>query len=206
MSISNAAVRVLAALVAAVTLALAGQASAFAASRADAGDISGRSTSWLNEEPEQTGPGRGAVQFSLSPNHHVNCMLYKFPRHPIKSFTFKAQGRFSGKLRMLCGTDSGSGYRHINYKHKAQWIKKMNFHPGQRESNWDRFMFGATQSTLDNPVKVTAKKGSKLAFGGRVIQKKIVRGKVVKQTTWDTCVIVSKNQKTIITSYVGKCK
>ncbi|GAA2180230.1 hypothetical protein GCM10009847_17300 [Leucobacter tardus] len=73
-------------------------------------------------------------------------------------------------------------------------------------SSWDNLMLQTTAATLKHPDKIYSEKGSKLCYSAKVTSWKKKGKKIISQKTWFTAVVVSKNAKTVITSYPGKCK
>lgn len=132
-------------------------------------------------------------------------MVYGKSNHQIKKFSVKRNGSFSGKVKLLCG-NSKAGYRHINSKHSKQWVDVVTWDGRGRASEWDSLMTQATAATLSHPDRIYSEKGSKLCYGAKITSWRKKNGKVVKQKTWNTAVVVSKNNKTVVTAYPGKCK
>ena len=145
------------------------------------------------------------VSPALSPSNHLQCMVYGKSNHQIKKFSVKRNGSFSGKVKLLCGS-SKAGYRHINSKHSKQWVDVVTWDGRGRASEWDSLMMQATAATLSHPDGIYSEKGSKLCYGAKITSWRKKNGKVVKQKTWNTAVVVSKNNKTVVTAYPGKCK
>ncbi len=135
----------------------------------------------------------------------MQCMVWGNSKWKLATYKVKAHGTFTGKVKLLCGTKTGSGYRHIDHRHKKDWFKKLNWKKNESEANWDLFMKRSVKAILKAPLNVYVQKGSKLCYQSKVTQTHIKKGKIVDQRTWNAAVVLSKNHKTIITAYPGSC-
>ncbi|WP_449282244.1 hypothetical protein [Leucobacter sp.] len=95
----------------------------------------------------------------------------------LATYKVKDHGAFSGNVKLLCGTSKGSGYRHINYRHKKDWFKKLNWKKNETEANWDLFMKSSVKAILRAPLSVYTQKDSKRCYQSTVTQKYIKKGK-----------------------------
>ncbi|TDP95913.1 hypothetical protein EDF62_0608 [Leucobacter luti] len=136
----------------------------------------------------------------------MQCMVYKFEKYQIASYSFARQGSFNGKIKLLCGTPSTSGYRHIEKGHKKSWTKIVLWDGRRSASAWDNLMRDVVKGNLARPTNVYRYKGNKMCFEGSLNSwRKDRRGRVVAQKRWNTAVVVSTNYKRVITAYPGRC-
>lgn len=103
------------------------------------------------------------------------------------------QAKGIGKIDLFCG-DGTSGYIHIRNRHESQWATVV---PG---SNWDDIMDFSVRQSVQTPSSGYPKNiGSNKYCYSTPIQIKNSKGVVVK--TYHPTVIVSVNNKKVITAY-----
>ena len=115
----------------------------------------------------------------------------------------KASGKFSGKVKMLCGKPPSSGYSHIAAGHQNDWFQKYNWLKNKDVSGWDHYMFAMVKGTLLNPTHIKRQRGSKICYQGNVYRELRVNGKLKKHDTYVMKVVLSTNYKRVITAYPG---
>lgn len=151
-------------------------------------------------------PGNGASAWSLPVSAHMQCMVYGIEKYQIASYSFARQGSFSGKIKLLCGTARTHGYRHIESRHKKQWVEVVKWDGRRSASAWDDLMKAVVKGNLAKPKNVYRYKGNKMCFEGSATSwRKDSRGRVIAQKNWNTAVVVSTNLKRVITAYPGRC-
>lgn len=99
-----------------------------------------------------------------------------------------------GTVRMKCG-DSRSGYVHIRLNHESSWTSAM-VGPGV----WDDFMMFATVNAVEAPSRTVTKPGSKRCYTTPIKLYKWVNGVRVYVKTMNPTVLISTNNKIVITS------
>ncbi len=136
----------------------------------------------------------------------MQCIVWQDAGFQIASYSVKRQGSFSGKIKLMCGSAGTQGYRHIEAKHKKQWVQLVTWDNRSSASSWDNVMMRVVKGSLKNPTRVYSQKGNKMCFESAATSwRKDGRGRVVSQKTWTTAVVVSKNYKRVITAYPGAC-
>lgn len=146
------------------------------------------------------GPARSGY---LGPTDHLQCMVYGVESRKIRQFKVKKHGVFSGNVKMLCGSATTSGYRHIAARHQKDWFKKLNWLKNKNVSGWDHYMFSAVKGALANPTKIKRQKGNKICYQGTVHRELWVNRKLKKKDSYTMKVILSTNHKRVITAYPG---
>jgi len=99
-----------------------------------------------------------------------------------------------GTVRMKCG-DSRSGYVHIRLNHEDDWTAAM-VAPGV----WDDFMMFATVNAVEAPSRTVTKPGSKRCYTTPIKLYRWVNGNRVFVKTINPTVLISTNNKIVITS------
>jgi hypothetical protein len=99
-----------------------------------------------------------------------------------------------GIVNLKCGT-STEGYVHIRAKHQFGW-------ENQKGSGglWDDYMVWATTNTLGAPSIVVNKLGQKRCYSTPILVFKYVNGTPQYVKTFHPTVIVSTNNKVVVTS------
>ena len=108
----------------------------------------------------------------------------------VSSFTSK----FDGAVKLKCG-DSAAGYVHIRTNHRSQWQAQMGG-PGL----WDDYMVWASAQALSAPSLANTQAGNKRCYTTPIEVFQVING---AQTYWKTIrpsVVVSMNNKIVITS------
>ena len=108
----------------------------------------------------------------------------------VSSFTSK----FDGALKLKCG-DSASGYVHIRSRHQPEWEAQK---PGS--GLWDDYMVWASAQALTSPVLANTQIGNKRCYTTPIDLFQVVNGQQVYWKTLNPTVVVSMNNKILITS------
>ena len=177
-----------------------------AASKADApvikinvDDLDGKVT-W--NVPESSNPTKVdgmpviASPALLGPIDRFNCNILKNSKWNITSYKAKNFSSFAGgKIKLKCGT-SASGYKHIKEGHGNQWQQQINKVGGV--GSWDDLMGFATQEILRSPKMIRSAGNNKLCYTAPI---EIANSKRTKKVKLNPTVIISMNNKLVITSY-----
>lgn len=110
--------------------------------------------------------------------------------------------KYDGLVKLTCGNDN-TGYVHIRTRHASQWFRQT---PEYR--NWDDFMVWSVAGILKKPELVTLKSGQKRCYSSAIKFVRRVAGEPVETKTIYPVVLVSMNNKLVITSYLttpNKC-
>ena len=110
----------------------------------------------------------------------------------VKTFNSKNDG----EITLYCG-DSNSGYVHIRERHESQWESQK----GGFEGPWDDYMAFATQASLESPAYSAEKPSQKRCYTTPIEVYEVVNGAPVKKKTINPTVMISMNNKKVITSY-----
>lgn len=97
---------------------------------------------------------------------------------------------------LYCG-DSNSGYIHIRERHEEDWEKQK----GGEKGHWDDYMVFVTRSALESPSYSAGKPNDKRCYTTPIEVYEFIDGNPVKQKTFNPTVMVSVNNKKVITSY-----
>lgn len=108
--------------------------------------------------------------------------------------TFKS--KHDEEITLYCG-DSNSGYIHIRERHEADWENQK----GGFEGYWDDYMVFATQASLESPGYSAERPNQKRCYTTPIEVYEVVDGVPVKKKTIDPTIMVSMNNKKVITSY-----
>ena len=108
----------------------------------------------------------------------------------VSSFTSK----FDGAINLKCG-DSASGYIHIRANHQPQWQAQMTG-PGL----WDDYMVWASRQALSAPLVALTQSGNKRCYTTPIRLYQVVNGVSSYWKTINPSVVVSMNNKILITS------
>lgn len=106
----------------------------------------------------------------------------------------KFPSRIDGTVSLKCG-DNNSGYIHIRNRHQVDW---RNQQPGG--GNWDDFMVWASRQALTAPTYTSVQPGQKRCYTTPVQLYRIVNGKPQYYKTFNPSIVVSTNNKKIITA------
>jgi hypothetical protein len=109
----------------------------------------------------------------------------------VSSFSTK----FDGAVNLKCG-DSVSGYVHIRANHQPQWQAQM----GGSTGLWDDYMVWASGQALAYPVLGNTQPGNKRCYTTPIDVFKVVNGVNTYWKTINPSVVVSINNKIVITS------
>lgn len=133
----------------------------------------------------------------LGPVDALNCNTLKRAGHVVTTYQAKKKPGFSGgRIKLECGVDQSSGYRHIRYRHQNDWTRKM----APMRGNWDDFMDFATRQSLAAPSNFVDQGGGRLCYT-TLIQVRDRPGKVIK--SFYPRIAISKNNRRVITSIPG---
>lgn len=99
-----------------------------------------------------------------------------------------------GTVNLRCG-DSASGYVHIRSRHATSWANQMGG-PGL----WDDYMVWATTNALASPSMVKPQPGNKNCYTTPISVYRTVDGKPKFWKVFNPSVVVSVNNKKVITS------
>lgn len=108
--------------------------------------------------------------------------------------TFDSQ--HDGEITLYCG-DSASGYVHIREQHESQWEDQK----GGFEGYWDDYMVFATNAALESPSYSTTRPNQKRCYTTPIEVYEIIDGVPVKKKTIHPTIMISVNNKKVITSY-----
>lgn len=103
--------------------------------------------------------------------------------------------RFDGKVLLRCGSDS-RGYVHIRSRHEQDWKNQMGG-PG----NWDDYMVWASDNALRAPAVAVTQPGNKRCYSTPIAVYRQVNGQRQNWNTFQARVIVSINNKIVITAF-----
>lgn len=144
-------------------------------------------------------PKPGTVEARLlNPFDWLSCNNPKDPRHVITSWNSKYQG----KVALQCGSAKTSGYNHISARHKTEWQNLITRFGGGR--SWDDFMAYVSISALNNPSAIYGAGFEKICYTAPI---NMINHKNGDKVTLSPSVIISSNNKIVITSYPGgKCR
>ena len=104
------------------------------------------------------------------------------------------QSTRDGKVELRCG-DANSGYVHIRAGKQKAWTNAM-----VGPDLWDDFMVFATVNAVEAPASTATQPGNKRCYTTPIKLYRIVNGKQQYVKTFNPTVIVSINNKIIITS------
>ncbi|GAA2190396.1 hypothetical protein GCM10009786_27530 [Leucobacter alluvii] len=108
---------------------------------------------------------------------------------------------------MRCGIADGAGYLHIEFRHGSQWVKKGQWHSPYPASEWDMFMMKASRQALAKPLSTVDQGSNKYCYQSTVTQTHYTAKGLQDQRTWPMSVVISANNKIVITSFPGaSCK
>lgn len=137
----------------------------------------------------------------LGPVDRFNCNVSKNENWNITSYKAKNFSSFAGgKINLKCGT-AASGYKHIKNGHGSQWQQQINAVGGT--GNWDDLMSFATKQILNKPGMIRSAGSNKLCYTAPI---EIANTKRTKKVKLNPTVIISMNNKLVITSYPTKRK
>lgn len=145
-------------------------------------------------EPDDQGGGQITTQ-SLILRDGV---LVLFCGDPLKMHHVleKFKSKHDKTIRLECGTKSGFGFNHINKSHpKSQWVKQMG-----GKGSWTEYQQYLIRAAVTNPSKVTSQANNKRCYHAPVKLYKMSNGKPKYWKTIEPSVIVSKNNKRVITA------
>lgn len=103
-----------------------------------------------------------------------------------------ASSEEDGKVSLRCGDDK-SGYVHIRKNHENDWEKRK----GGAEGLWDDLMWYSTKSALENPSFTLDMGSNKRCYTAPIV----IENSEGKKVTFHPTVLVSMNNKRVITSY-----
>lgn len=150
------------------------------------------------ESSKTTQAGIGAR--SLPIVDHLQCAANN-ANWVIKQYQAAYSGGFQGQVDLKCGDDN-SGYKHINQRHSGQWVERTTWHGAAPSSDWDLWLLTYIDVTLRYPSKVISQAGQKSCYEAPFTQQwKNSKGQVLDSRTWYVVVIISQNNRKIITSY-----
>lgn len=137
----------------------------------------------------------------LGPVDRFKCNNPKNSNWNITSYKAKNYSSFvGGKVALKCGT-SAAGYKHIKDGHGSQWQQQINAVGGT--GNWDDLMSFATKQILSHPGMIRYAGSNKLCYTAPI---EIANSKRTKKVKLNPTVIISTNNKLVITSYPTKTK
>lgn len=122
------------------------------------------------------------------------CSLVGNENHMVNSWDMNYV--IHGQVRLNCGTAATSGYNHIQDRHADDWIWFLEGF-GLYGANWDDFMEFVTGSVVQAPGYYSLQGNGKLCFTAPVI----IYDSDGLDWTMNPSVIVSQNNKIVITSY-----
>lgn len=171
--------------------------------RAGDGSIFVPDPTWTQIGGEHDGSGGprqpatpGITPYLLDPVDHVQCNLRKNADHTVTWWTAKRTINYSGgRTDLKCGTDN-VGYKHIKVRHQSEWNTRATEAGG---GAWDDFMNWAVGATLAYPSATFIQTGQKACYTTPI--QVYHDGRLVK--TWQTRVVVSTNNKVVITAIPG---
>lgn len=108
----------------------------------------------------------------------------------------KFASKHDEEIVLYCG-DSKSGYVHIREQHEEDWEKQK----GGEEGHWDDYMVFVTRSALESPSYSAGKPNDKRCYTTPIEVYEVIDGNPVKQKTFNPTVMISVNNKKVITSY-----
>jgi len=136
-----------------------------------------------------------------------NCNVLNDPNYKIKTYTGVKYGggNTSSVIDFFCG-DSNSGYLHIT-QHAGEWQSRIA--SVSAPGSWDDVMDTVTRKSLQLGTKIVLQSGNKACYTTPVTLTEVINGRVVASTSFNPTVVVSNNNKKLITSYpssVSSCK
>lgn len=157
---------------------------------------SGQTLSFNDPTPSPVAPAT-ATPFLLDPVDHIQCNVNNNADHTVTWWTAKRTINFNGgRVDLKCGNDN-VGYKHIKSRHQSEWQTRANEVGG---GAWDDMMNFAVKAALESPSASYIETGSKACYTAP-IQVRNSSGTVIK--TWYPTVIISLNNKIIITAFPG---
>lgn len=153
------------------------------------------SGNWYNGQPiinksTPTNSSTGLVQPMMNPISMWACDL-GLSGWGVETFTTA----HDGTVNLLCGTTT-SGYIHIKNSHATQWASQMGG-PGA----WDDYMVWATANALQYPAASHLQSGQKRCYTTPIRVYKVVNGQPQYLKTFNPTVVISTNNKIVITSF-----
>ena len=108
----------------------------------------------------------------------------------------KFKSKYDKTIRLECGTNNGFGFNHINKSHpKSQWVKQMG-----GKGSWTEYQQYLIRVAVTKPSKVKSQPGNKRCYQAPVKVYKMSNGKPKYWKTIEPSVIVSKNNKRVVTA------
>lgn len=143
----------------------------------------------IDKQPSQPQIGAGLVQPFMNPIAMWACDL-GFSTWTVETFPSLSDGTVS----LLCGS-STSGYIHIKSRHDTEWASQMGG-PGA----WDDYMVWASANALAKPKFSNFQTGQKQCYTTPILVYRIQNGAPKYVKTFNPTVIISTNNKIVITS------
>lgn len=124
----------------------------------------------------------------------ASCKNPNDPNHVITSWGSK----YHGNIALECGSATSSGYNHIKSRHEKEWADLIKRFGG--ESSWDDFMAYVSKSSLSSPSAIYGAGFGKTCYTTPV---NMINHKNGDKVTLKPTVVISTNNKRVITSYPG---
>jgi len=148
----------------------------------------------------------------------ANATAYSYPTDPVNSRDVDGRGpfgscfarketrvvqkywsRFDGTVKMQCGTKKQWGLRHIRHGHGSDWKAVSGF-----RGSWTKFLDWAIREALYRSEVVVSQPDNKRCYSAPMVLYKMVNGKPQYWKTRYTNVVVSKNNRTIISAFPSR--
>lgn len=140
-------------------------------------------------------PAPGTIQPRLlTPFDWLSCNNPNDPWHVISNWPAKYQGN----ITLQCGRSASTGYNHISLRHKSEWQNLINRFGGG--SSWDDFMAYVTKAALNSPSAIYGAGFQKICYTTPI---NMINHNNGDKVTLSPTIIISSNNKTVITSYPG---